>query len=311
MSIKFFIGPMSKTVVESVIEYNKESNMVTGFIPSRRQVAMDGGYVNNWSTSTFRKYVKNAFVVRDHGGPGQGLVDDDGIASLMEDCKYLDILHIDPWKVFPRYKDGLSKTVDLIKMCHEQNTNILFEVGTEEAIRKFESHDIANLLRDLQTQLTKKEFSKIRYCVIQSGTSLNENTNTGIYNKKRLVKMCKIVSSYGILSKEHNGDYLTPNLIKEKFSLGLDAINIAPEFGQLETKIYVEAIKKQKPNLLDTFWEICFSSGKWKKWVSEGFDPYKDKEVLINICGHYVFSKKRFIEEIKNSLDLSDEQIRK
>ena len=311
MNVKFFIGPMSKNVVDSVIEYNKENNRVTGFIPSRRQVAMNGGYVNNWSTSTFREYVNDAFVVRDHGGPGQGLEDDDGVASLLEDCKYLDLLHIDPWKKFPSYKEGLAKTVELIKICHSQNEDISFEVGTEEAIRKFETHEVANLLRDLQGQLTKKEFSKVKYCVIQSGTALNENSNTGVYNRKRLVNMCKIVSSYNMLSKEHNGDYLSPELIREKFSLGLDAINIAPEFGQLETKIYVEAIKKQKPELLDIFWAICFSSGKWKKWVSEDFDPHINKEVLINICGHYVFSNKRFVEEVRDNLDLSDEQIKK
>ena len=38
------------------------------------------------------------------------------------------------------------------------------------------------------------------------------------------------------------------------------------------------------------------SSGKWKKWVSSKFDPYDDKDLLILICGHYVFSNQEFIE---------------
>ena len=90
--------------------------------------------------------------------------------------------------------------------------------------------------------------------------------------------MCEVVSSYNILSKEHNGDYLSPDLIREKFSLGLNAINIAPEFGQLETKIYVKAIKKQNPDLLDVFWEICFSSESGRSGSLRTLIPIKTKK---------------------------------
>ena len=40
--MKFFIGPMSKNVVDSIIEFGDGF----GFIPSRRQVDYTGGYVN-------------------------------------------------------------------------------------------------------------------------------------------------------------------------------------------------------------------------------------------------------------------------
>jgi len=51
--VKYFIGPMSKNVVDSIIEFDGDF----GFIPSRRQVDYNGGYVNNWSTGEFAKYV--------------------------------------------------------------------------------------------------------------------------------------------------------------------------------------------------------------------------------------------------------------
>ena len=54
--------------------------------------------------------------------------------------------------------------------------------------------------------------------MIQSGTSLKENINTGFYDKKRLQNMVKVVKSFNLLSKEHNGDYLPTKLIKEKFN---------------------------------------------------------------------------------------------
>ena len=55
--IKYFIGPMSKNVVDAVVEYCIDNQAQFGFIPSRRQIAFDGGYVNNWSTEVFSKYV--------------------------------------------------------------------------------------------------------------------------------------------------------------------------------------------------------------------------------------------------------------
>ena len=102
MTPKYFIGPMSKNVVDTIIEFCNKTNNTIGLIPSRRQVEWDGGYVNNWTTQEFTEYVKSKtdkiLLVRDHSGPGQGQSDDDGYQSLSEDCKYLDLVHIDPWK---------------------------------------------------------------------------------------------------------------------------------------------------------------------------------------------------------------------
>ena len=73
--IKYFIGPMSKNIVDSIIEF--DGNF--GFIPSRRQVDYNGGYVNNWSTGEFTKYVDGRVPIeRAHAGAGQGYIDDDG-----------------------------------------------------------------------------------------------------------------------------------------------------------------------------------------------------------------------------------------
>ena len=66
--MKYFIGPMSKNVVDAIIDFGG-----IGFIPSRRQVEYNGGYVNNWTTKEFSNYVNGRAVIqRDHGGAGQG-----------------------------------------------------------------------------------------------------------------------------------------------------------------------------------------------------------------------------------------------
>ena len=294
---KFYIGPMSLNVVDSILEYTQETGNPIGLIPSRRQVEWDGGYVNRWTTEFFSKYANKIILKRDHSGPGQGYTDDDGFKSLEHDCKYLDMIHIDPWKKYQSYEEGLTWTLKMIKFCYKLNPNIEFEVGTEESIRKFEAIDIDILLTDLRLNLTTKEFNQIKYAVIQSGTSLKENINTGEYDKDRLTSMIKIVKKHDLLSKEHNGDYISVELIKEKMDLGLDAINIAPEFGLIETLSYINGGID-----IDKFWKICYDSKRWEKWVNSDFDPITQKLDLIKICGHYVLSNPEFLK-IKPNID--------
>ena len=72
MGIKFFIGPISKNIVDSILEFQTESKNKVGLIPSRRQVDYKGGYSNNWTTERLSNYAKDLIIMRDHSGPGQG-----------------------------------------------------------------------------------------------------------------------------------------------------------------------------------------------------------------------------------------------
>jgi len=47
---------------------------------------------------------------------------------------------------------------------------------------------------------------------------------------------------------------------------------------------------------IEKFWEICYHSKRWEKWVSTDFDPFTQKLDLIKICGHYVLSNTEFLE---------------
>ena len=109
--------------------------------------------------------------------------------------------------------------------------------------------------------------------------------------------MINISKKYNLLSKEHNGDWVSKNIIKEKYKLGLNSINIAPELGELESKVILDLIKDD--NLLFVkMYNLCLNSNKWKKWVNDDFIPNNNKEKLILICGHYIFSKDDFKEII-------------
>tara|TARA_B100001057_G_scaffold499455_1_gene610184 strand:- start:1984 stop:2952 length:969 start_codon:yes stop_codon:yes gene_type:complete len=300
---KLYVGPMSKNVVDSVIEFAQENNIDIGFIPSRRQVEFSGGYVNNWTTKAFSEYVAGrAPIERDHGGPGQGLFDDDGFDSFVEDSKYFNIVHIDPWKKINNIPTGALFTSNTIKQLSSKNPDLLFEIGTEESIRKFSVQELNQMISIIKADLSSDMFKKIKYCVIQSGVGLDlaSMKNTGTYSEDRLIKMIQVCTSYGLSTKEHNGDYLTPDQVNQRFANGLSAINIAPEFGQIETMCYYNNMDS---NDKQRFYEICLASGRWKKWVDPSFDPDKNKKDLVRICGHYNFSSESF-KKIKP--DISD-----
>jgi hypothetical protein len=309
---KYFIGPMSKNIVDSIIEFCNETDNIIGLIPSRRQVENTRGYVNNWTTQEFSEYIRSKtdkiLIVRDHSGPEQGQISDDGYESLSEDCKHLDVIHIDPWKKYPIFSEGLEETIKMIEYCYNQNPNIQYEVGTEEAIRRFEPYELSDLVHQLKSKLNPEIFKQIKYLVTQSGTSLKGTSQTGNYDSTRLKEMIKVCKQNNLLSKEHNGDYIPVSVIKEKFNLGLDSINIAPEFGLIETQTYLDFIKDDI--IFNEYWKICYDSKKWVKWVNQDFDPYLNKKELIKICGHYVLSNSIFLDKIKNKFPNINQQIK-
>jgi fructose/tagatose bisphosphate aldolase len=292
--MKFCIGPMSRAIVDATIEYANTQKTPMILIPSRRQVDWNGGYVG-WTTQEFAEYVRSRTsyvrLERDHGGPGQGTEDDDGFESLAADCTYLDIIHIDPWKKYPRFDEGLEWTIKMIEFCYDRNPAVRYEVGTEQGIRPFEVDELGRLIAALKERLTAKMFAQIEFVVIQCGTQLIEKSNCGAFDEAKLAAMLTLVHSYGKMPKEHNGDWITQDTVRRKGILGLEFINIAPEMGETETAEIVKVLSEEDR---EAFFQICLQSGKWKKWVSKEFDPMNNKDTLTLICGHYVFMDPAF-----------------
>lgn len=302
-SVRFFISPMSRHIVDCVVDFNLKTNSF-GLIPTRRQIDHNSGYVCDWTTNKFSKYVnKKVYVIRDHGGPNQGSVEDDGMYSFAVDSQYLDCVHIDPWVKYPSTEQGLEYTVEVIKYLYKLNPNLKYEVLTEQAIRYFSEGQIEYFLEELQLRLTSDEYANIEYAVIQSGVGLDlvQQTNTGKFSVDRLGKMIKTVSKFGIKTKEHNGDYLSPGEISLRFKYGLDSLNIGPEIAQIQTKVYLDNINSKT---LDEWYKACLDSGKWKRWKTDSLN-LDDKEKVILVCGHYTYSQvdlPQIDNKIKNSL---------
>ena len=138
---------------------------------------------------------------------------------------------------------------------------------------------------------------------MQCGNGLKDCANTGDYDAQKLASMLVVVKKYGLISKEHNGDYNGIEIIKTKEQVGLEYINIAPELGTIESEVVLEHVKNN-PEHFNKVYDLCIASGKWKKWVSPGFDVANNKEQIIRITGHYVYSHPEFIALKENYPDI-------
>ena len=302
---RIYFGPMSKNIVDTLLELSTEYPI--GFIPSRRQVEYDGGYVNGWTSKDFYSYVKQSnnsvLVCRDHGGRLQGSKPDDGVQSLSHDSQIgFDIIHIDPWKQFETIEEVATETASMIKHCLSLNPDLKFEVGTEEAIHRYDSEGLFNFLFLLRRSL-KDDFSSIKYAVVQFGTAIRGTRNVGVFDKERSARMISVCRAFNVMSKEHNGDYLSFNEIQQRFNLGLDAINIAPEYGVFETSRLIDYLTSNiELDKLEQFYDLCESSNKWVKWMPR-INKYKSLRrrpfydfLLCKVCGHYLFNNPEVLK---------------
>lgn len=295
---KYFVCPMSKNIVDAVCELNSTD---FGFAVTRRQVDYNGGYVNGWNTKSFYDYVKskNSSIIleRDHGGPSQGTVEDDGLISYKDDLAYFDIIHLDPWKQVKSTSRGLSLTTTVMLELYQLNPKVKYEVLTEAAIKQFSHKDYEAMLSNLRF-FSAEAFDNIEYVVVQSGVGIDlvSRKNTEKFLTKPLATMIKVCKAYGKKTKEHNGDYLSKEERELRFHAGIDAINIGPELAQLETEIYLEHMTVAEKN---SFYEVCLASEKWKRWITPEFD-LNDKSMLIKVCGHYNYDKLPLKEGIND-----------
>lgn len=302
-NIKCFCGSMSLEIVDSLIDYHKKNHNI-GIISSRRQIDTNSGYVNNWNTHTFTEYVKSKSSIlleRDHAGPCQGDYIDNGVDSLLNDCQYFDVVHIDPWKVSDSILEGSERTVELITKCSEKKPTILFEVGTEQNIKQIRPEELEFLLSHLKQNLTSRQYNNIVYAVIQSGMKIESGENSGDFSTEKTQEYIDVCNNLQVLSKEHNTDYCDPSIFKELFSMGVDSINIAPQIASIQSQ-HIMSHESEINN--DKLFELCLKTNRWQKWFPKDFDPKENKDKLILCCGHYAFSELDFC--IKQSQVLSD-----
>lgn len=331
------VGPMSINCVDATIELANEHEVPILMIASRRQIDSEefgGGYVNNWTTEDFARYVTDRdkkgkiLLARDHGGPWQSTKEKDaqlGLRRAMDSAKSsyradiaagFQVLHIDPSVDIhgqPDVDEVLDRVFDLYEFCWTQaqqsKQEIIFEVGTEEQSGSTNSQEeLDYTLNAIKKFCTQNKLPQPTFVVIQCGTRVMEMRNVGSFDSPvrvaneipaeiQLPKMIEICNHHGIFMKEHNTDYLSDEGLQWHPRLGIHAANVAPEFGVAETKALVNVLESNGlSNHAERFLKISYDSNKWDKWMLENTRATDRDRSLI--AGHYVFSMPE-VKELK------------
>ena len=339
------VGPMSINCVDAVCEIANEYLVPLMLIASRRQIdskEMGGGYVNNWNTEEFSNYVrskdKNDMVLlsRDHGGPWQNNLEIENkydLEKAMSSAKnsYLTdlksgfkILHIDP-SIDPYNNTTtdiiLDRLYELYDFCAEQalknDQEVIFEIGTEEQSGSTNTPDeLEYTIEKVNNFCDKSNFKRPSFVVIQSGTRVAEMRNIGSFESEVRVKnelaaeiqvprMIEICKKNSIWMKAHNTDYISNEALLSHPRLGIHAVNIAPEFGVIETKSIIKVLTENNlKKLRDRFLELSYESNKWSKWMVNDSKASNYERSII--AGHYVFSLpecKNIFSEARQNLE--------
>lgn len=347
------VGPMSKNCVDATIEIANEKDLPLMLIASRRQIDSEefgGGYVNNWNTDTYAKYVRekdkknNIILARDHGGPWQSEIEkhknldlNEAMASAKASFKSdidagFQMLHIDPSIDIHKKlttSEVINRVFELYDFCYsyakKNNKEIIFEIGTEEQTGGSNSQEeVEFTLSKIIEFCEKNNFPKPTFIVVQTGTRVMETRNIGIFDypiriknqipsEIQIPKILEICNKYNVFIKEHNADYLSDEGLMWHPKLGIHAVNIAPEFGVIETKALLSIFEDYNlKDLSNDFIEESYASKKWQKWLLRNSELSKTEKSIIS--GHYVFSSskvleikdkaKRYLE--KKGIDLED-----
>lgn len=328
------VGPMSVNCVDAAIELANDHEIPLMLIASRRQIDSEefgGGYVNNWTTEEFARYVIDRdkkgkiLLARDHGGPWQSLKEKEaglGLRRAMDSAKSsyradieagFQVIHIDPSVDIhgkPDVDEVLDRVFDLYEYCwseaQQRRQEIIFEIGTEEQSGSTNSQEeLDYTLNAIKQFCAKNHLPQPTFVVIQCGTRVMEARNVGSFDSPirvadeipaeiQLPKMIEICNRHGIFMKEHNTDYLSDEALQWHPRLGIHAANVAPEFGVAETRALLNILESNGlEKFADRFLNIAYDSKKWDKWMLPDTKA-TDRDRSI-IAGHYVFSKEECV----------------
>jgi len=337
------VGPMSLNCVDAAVELANDHAVPLMLIASRRQIDSEefgGGYVNNWTTEAYARYVIDAdkkgkiILARDHGGPWQNNNEKEEKLSLrraMESAKAsyradidagFQLLHLDPSVDIhgtPSTDEVLDRLFELYEYCwsyaQRSGKEIIFEVGTEEQSGSTNTQaELDYALSEIERFCDHNRLPRPTFVVIQTGTKVMEMRNVGSFDTPLRVaeeipaeiqvpKMIEICRQHGIFMKEHNTDYLSCEALQWHPRLGIHSANVAPEFGVAESRALLTLLESNgMEQLAERFLSIAYDSGKWQKWMlPETRATDRDRAI---IAGHYVFATEE-CRELKDEASVT------
>ncbi|MET9915020.1 hypothetical protein ABZZ74_51700 [Streptomyces sp. NPDC006476] len=328
------IGPMSANCVDAVIEVAARNNQRIMLIPSRRQVewkALGGGYVEGWTAADLVAYVRErdrdrlVLVCRDHGGPWQhpderSMDEDEAMLSCLRSFKEdlasgFDLLHIDTCLE----RDGVASTGDAIDRlvglyaeiyAHASalDRQVMFEIGFEDqSVDTNDPREFRAQISEVSRRLYSAGLPRPTFIVAQTATKVRETENCGALTLApsavghTIRELAEICHTFGSALKSHNADYLPASALHDLAVNGVSALNVAPEFGVVETRALLGLMNEAGlTRQREEFLALAFESGLWRKWMKHDTTATDDDRAVI--AGHYVFGTEEF-SEIKKEVE--------
>ncbi|MGP3990954.1 class II D-tagatose-bisphosphate aldolase non-catalytic subunit [Streptomyces sp. 3N207] len=319
------IGPVSRCTVDAALAVARRTRTPLMLIPSRRQVdaaEFGGGYLG-WTTQEFADYVKERdpdgllLLCRDHGGPWMHTAE----ADITEPTDALDscvrsftadldagfgLLHIDTSEGRPGTgpvpaQTAAARLVELYARCHAEATargaEVAYEIGFEpQDVSTNDPDEFKAALRLVLEGIEAAGAPRPRYVVAQTGTKVAELRNVGRFHEpqardetlRQVSTLAATCHQEGVQLKAHNCDYLTTEETALLLRAGVDAFNVAPEYGVAETRALLRVLDEMAlTRAKENFLRLAYDSGKWRKWM---LDPTTATDVeRAVIAGHYVF----------------------
>jgi tagatose-1,6-bisphosphate aldolase non-catalytic subunit AgaZ/GatZ len=338
------VGPVTEATVEAAFSAASRTSSPPIFIASRNQVDIrefGGGYLmGGMDQYRFTELIRHkqeeigyngpVFICRDHGGPWQRNAELDNaypVEKALEIARKsfkhdilagFNYLHIDPTKCPHQFsmEDLIDWTVQLLQYCEEVRKetgiqHIEYEVGAEDIQGGLTEPSSFKRFLSLLTEKLKELSLPLPTCIVgQTGTLVRMDRNVGRFDRELTAQLVQIAHSYGMGFKEHNGDYLSGATCRIHPQLGIDAMNVAPEFGVIETDALLH-LSDLEDKLIREGWvpseqgsrfrEILqrktFEQAPWKKWMTDdikqqGLAEIRDdtylRLLIARVSGHYV-----------------------
>ena len=294
---KLGLGTMSPEIVDLCLEYSAVNNYPIMLIASRNQADVDSGYA--FTTPTLSEHIRNnpnydpnrVLVCRDHGGPyfsdldqGESLQHATGrcVETIINDAELgFDLIHIDVSKINPEEQDRVATT--LFNVALTVNPNLMFEFGCEDNTGEI----LKENLDSMRAQMSFLEHfePQVKFFVSQTG-SLTKHRQVGKFNNVIARISTDMAHGKGLLFKEHNADYLSHSHIVQRKLAGIDAMNIAPQLGCIQTQV-MHDLGKELGAVYDDFRALVLAKGNWARWVTPNVTDAQTKFIA---GGHYSFN---------------------
>jgi len=196
-------------------------------------------------------------------------------------------IHIDPSEdIFSSLTTDkiLERVFELYEFCYEtakkNNKQIFFEVSVgKDSDNPNTLDEIEYIFSRLTNFCKQNNYPYPFFIAIRIGTHVKEARNIGDFESliktenhsvRRILisKVIDLCNQQKIMMKHHNTDYLSDGALKLHPKLGIHSANVAPEFGVIETRSFLNLLEKNGLNSeVEQFIDIAYNSMKWKKWM--------------------------------------------